>query len=634
MDGTMSSFFNKVAKRILMAAFALILVGGVAHAVSIDAFNKTEHSAHGADGSQTTYLEFNDRADSTSSWLKRDYDLYGKTVDLKAQTVDGTLVNDSDDTVASWEATINIGEDCFINNAWVGTVEIHQFVGTDNEATQTLDLRDYDLEDVKLAYLYDGDLLIPLAKGDYIVYHPSEADELEVKPHGELTMGMILYFLDHFDISDYSISYYYHRDFTHGTGFVALVVLAILWVMLLMAMAVADVAFKRAVREAELKKTGLASMSSIYSIISFVDIKDDVLTPVYADEKTKEKLPQGPGAKEKLRDIFERDTAAAYRSAVLEFIDTDTLPERLENGSIALEYVSKAYGWSKIRFFAVDSEEGKSIERVLLTIQDINSEKREQERVEKHTARIELESSAKGAFVEEVSLGMRASALDIDALAERILGESDDESIRSCASQIKHKSKLLTYLIDDAVDLSSLDSGGLQAVPRGYSLAEVVADACSVSESITKGGKPQLEAEIAPSVPARLVGDARRVERALIDILAYIIHRDCAEAVKISAYGAQREGGAHVLVSIKANGSNISEEEAREFADFVANAERGDAHLIDDDIKELEGIALTILLMGAKLQMVNEPGESVELYFELEQGIARDDSTYGDGDDA
>lgn len=634
MDGTMSSFFNKVAKRVLMAAFALILVGGVAHAVSIDAFNKTEHSAHGADGSQTTYLEFNDRADSTSSWLKRDYDLYGKTVDLKAQTVDGTFVNDSDDTVASWEATINIGEDCFINNAWVGTVEIHQFVGTDNEATQTLNLRDYDLEEVKLAYLYDGDLLIPLAKGDYIVYHPSEADELEVKPHGELTMGMILYFLDHFDISDYSVIYYYHRDFTHGAGFVALAVLAILWVMLLMATAVAYVAFKRAVREAELKKTGLASMSSIYSILSFIDIQDDVLTPVYADEKTQEKLPQGPGAKEKLRNIFERDTAAAYRSAVLEFIDTDTLPERLENGSIALEYVSKTYGWSKIRFFAVDSGEGEPIERVLLTIQDINSEKREQERVEKHTARIELESSAKGAFVEDVSRGMKSSTLAINALADRILDESDDEPIRSCASQIKRRSRLLTYLIDDAVDLSSLDSGDIRATSKGYSFAEVVTDACAIAEMIAEDGRPRLEVEIAPSIPESLVGDARRIERALIDVLAYIIHLDCAEAVKISAYGAQREESMHVLVSIKANGSNIGEKEASEFSNFIAKAESGDAHHISDDIKELEGIALTLLLMGAKLQMVNEPGESLELYFELEQDIARDASASGDDDGA
>lgn len=630
----MSRLGNKVAKRVLMAVFAIIFVGGVARAVSIDVFNKIEHSAHGADKSQATYLEFNDREDSTSSWLKRDFDLYGTTVDLKAQTIDGTLVNDSGDAVTSWEATIHIKEDCFINNAWVGTVEIHQFVGTDNEATQTLDLRDYDLNDIKLAHLYDGDLLIPLAKGDYVVYKPSETDELEVKPHDELTIGMIFYFLDHLDISDYSMSYYYHRDFTHGTSFIALALLSVVWVMLMIAAVVANAAFKRAAREAELRKTGLASMSSIYSVLAFIDLKTDVLTPVYADEKTREEFPQGPEAREKLRDIFARDTAAPYREVVLEFVDTDTLPKRLENGSIALEYVSKAYGWSKIRFFAVDRAEGKPIERVLLTIQDFNSEKQAQERVEQRAARIELESSAKGTFVEELSREMRSSALAIDSLAERIWGESDDESIRFRAKQIRRRSKLLTYLIDDTIELSSPDGGGLQAAPTEYSFAEVVADACGIAKMMAEDGELGLEVEVAPSVPDRLVGDARRIERALIDILAYVIHLGCATVVKLSAYGAEREEGAHVLISINANGSNISEEEASKFARFVTNAERGDAHLIDDDIKDLEGIALRIQLMGSKLQMVNEPRESLELYFELEQAVARDALAHGDDHDA
>lgn len=88
--------------------------------------------------------------------------------------MDGTLYNNTDDAIASWVATINVQGDCFINNAWTGTVEIHQHVGTDKEKTQTLDLRDYNLADVKLDYLYDGDLLIPLQKGDRIVYYPFE----------------------------------------------------------------------------------------------------------------------------------------------------------------------------------------------------------------------------------------------------------------------------------------------------------------------------------------------------------------------------------------------------------------------------------------------------------------------------
>ena len=383
---------NKVMKRILAALFAVILVGGVAHAVFIDAFNKTEHTATGADTTQPTYLEFNDRQDSTSTWVKRDFNLNGQTVNLLAQTVDGTLVNNSDDAISSWGATINIEGDCFINNAWVGTVEIHQFVGTENEKTQTLDLRDYDLASVELEHLYDGDLLIPLTKGDRIVYYPSAKDELELEPHNELTMGLIFYYLGELDLSNHTIQYHYHRDFTYGPGFIVLVVLAVLWVLLFVSTLVAGASYRRAMREYDLRKSGLSTMSSIYSVISFIDLTTNELIPVYAEAKTGEILPQGGDAKERLREIFAQDTAAPYMEAALEFIDLDTLPERLEKESIAFEYVSKAYGWSQVRFFAADREDGQPLKRVLLTIQDINDEKQQlsdfEERREQGTQRL------------------------------------------------------------------------------------------------------------------------------------------------------------------------------------------------------------------------------------------------------
>ena len=52
-------------------------------------------------------------------------------------------------------------------------MEIHQNAGSDGETVQRLNLQDYKLEDVRLQYRFDGDLLIPLSKGDYIIYYPA-----------------------------------------------------------------------------------------------------------------------------------------------------------------------------------------------------------------------------------------------------------------------------------------------------------------------------------------------------------------------------------------------------------------------------------------------------------------------------
>ena len=69
---------------------------------------------------------------------------------------------------------------------------------------QKLDLRNYQLDDVKLMHLYDGDFLIPLKKGDYIVYYPSKKDdEVPIGAVSELTIGMIFYHFGDIDLSDY-----------------------------------------------------------------------------------------------------------------------------------------------------------------------------------------------------------------------------------------------------------------------------------------------------------------------------------------------------------------------------------------------------------------------------------------------
>ena len=630
----MNGLSKKLIKRILAILLAVLLVGGVAHAVYIDVFNKTEHSTSGADETQATYIAFNDRDDSTSAWVKRDYDLRGKKVDLQAQTVDGTLVNNSDDVVASWEATINIQDDCFINNAWVGTVEIHQYVGTEKEAVQTIDLRNYELDDIELDYLYDGDLLIPLAKGDLIIYHPSETDELVIAPHGELTMGMIFYYLKDLNLADHTISYFYHRDFTYGAAFIALAVLAILWVLLLAGTVVAGLSYRRAIRETDLRKSGLASMSSIYSIISFIDLRTDELTPVYTNEKTEGGLPQGAGAASKLHDLFSRDVAAPYRAAALEFIDLGTIRERLEKESIAFEYESKAYGWSRVRFFAVDRTEGQPLERVLLTIQDINDEKRELKRFEQHSAEVELEINARSIIVAGVASKMRPPVQAIDELAEKIMAEAGDEQTQAYAKQIRKRGKVLTFLIDSALDSSRRDGDELQAVTEEYSFPEMISDACDVATLLAEDREIALETEVSPSIPDRLVGDARRIERALIEIFAYVTRCENTANAKISVFGTKRDDGEHLLFSVKADGAGMAESEAQAIADFVSNVEKFGAQAIDDEIKELEGVASLLMFMGSKLQVVNEPGEGLELYFEIEQQVAGSPSASEDDIDA
>ena len=83
-------------KRISIVLFVIMLVMFIVHVQILVHFNRQVITVHGNDRSGSSYMEINDRENSTSSWLKRDFPLTEEsTVDLIGQTIDETLYNNS-----------------------------------------------------------------------------------------------------------------------------------------------------------------------------------------------------------------------------------------------------------------------------------------------------------------------------------------------------------------------------------------------------------------------------------------------------------------------------------------------------------------------------------------------------------
>ena len=253
-------------RRISIALFVVMLLMFIVHVQILVHFNRQVITVHGNDTTGSSYMEINDRENSTSSWLKRDFPLTEEsTVDLIGQTVDETLYNNSGDAIREWGLRIDILGDCFINQAWNGEVEIHQFAGGESETVQRLNLQDYHLEDVRLQYRFDGDLLIPMQKGDYIVYYPSEYyTEMPVRSGDSVKIGMIFYYLDKLDLSEYDLTIHYHRNLTQGWSFVTFIIAAALWFLSCVVYGTSVVSYRIARKQMEQRRSGLSYMSELY----------------------------------------------------------------------------------------------------------------------------------------------------------------------------------------------------------------------------------------------------------------------------------------------------------------------------------------------------------------------------------
>ena len=403
----------------LLSVFAIIvLTAVVGHIVSISSYNSRVHITQGADQNRESYILLDKRTDTTSAWVKRDFDLNGQKVNLSGQIFDGALKNKAVDELSSWRLTLRFHGDCFLNNAWCGRVEIHQGVAAGKEKVQTLDLRHCKRTDIELDYVDDSELLIPLKEGDYLVYYPSAADrEVPVQAGGSLEMGLIFYYLGTLDLSDYDIVYSYHKSFTDGAEFYLILTLVILWLAAFGAMLVSSYAYRKGMAEMEHRKIGISYMAVIYDFICIVDLVNDELIQVSGGIPTQHNSSKNSSVADRLKQIFMADIAKEYVEPLEEFLDITTISQRLEGKSLAFEYMTKDGRCFMLRLFSMDHEPGHAVERVIFAMRNIDEERnkmlalQEKDRAEE-VEQAELEAYSVRELLESVAADIKAAAGD------------------------------------------------------------------------------------------------------------------------------------------------------------------------------------------------------------------------------
>lgn len=226
---------KKIKSTILIMClfFVLIVCAFIIEIVLTDNFNKTERTLFG-DG-ELCNVAINPRGGTTDSWAK----IIDGREDYVGVIYEGIITNSGQYDMSKWTLRINIEDDVYINNAWCGKVEIHQ-MNEGKELVQVIDLRDYSEPEILLNHqLADTDLLIPLHKGDYIVYIPNqEVDEFPILGtglyggnQGNVSIGLILYYEkgQEINLSNIDFKYYLHKQLKQDPFFTITLICGIIW---------------------------------------------------------------------------------------------------------------------------------------------------------------------------------------------------------------------------------------------------------------------------------------------------------------------------------------------------------------------------------------------------------------------
>lgn len=271
---------------IFLVGLFLVLACLGASVLKTNAYNNAVHENH-FQGEELFSAENTESAPVSvvavardSTWTKVfDFNNEGLTEhNYQAYTYDFTVTNNTKVEVKDFTFKLTFDRRVFLLSGWNGSVEIHQKVKGGEIVALVPDLREFDASKYDLrTFTADGETLIDMHKGDYLIYFPSasiNAMEVPIEPFEGTTPGFILYTAIGKDInhSTLDLEYTLHRFLKSEPLFWIALVALLLWLIALVIVLITSAQIRK-YNERHQRDNEIIN-ESIETFTGFIDAKD------------------------------------------------------------------------------------------------------------------------------------------------------------------------------------------------------------------------------------------------------------------------------------------------------------------------------------------------------------------------
>jgi signal transduction histidine kinase/ActR/RegA family two-component response regulator len=196
-----------------------------------------------------------------------------------------------------------------------------------------------------------------------------------------------------------------------------------------------------------------------------------------------------------------------------------------------------------------------------------------------------------------------------------ILGATEQ---RGYARTAQRSARALLALIDDVLDLASLEGGAPSINPTTFDLGRLVRDAVALMRTAARGKPVTLHCELPPDLPATLEGDPARLRQVLVNLLHNALKFTDEGRIDVRVQVLERSAKAvRLRLEVRDTGIGIAEEQIDSVFDAFVQAD-------GSRTRRHGGIGLGLAIvkqlaeaMGAHVGVESRVGEGSVFWFDI-----------------
>lgn len=239
--------------------------------------------------------------------------------------------------------------------------------------------------------------------------------------------------------------------------------------------------------------------------------------------------------------------------------------------------------------------------------------------------KIEQLSNSREQFFASMSHELRSPINSIVGLNELIIRESSNAKVQEYSRNIFQISRMLLNLINDILDFSQIEIQQMSIVKLPYNTENMFQEVIDMIMVRTQEKKLEFRVQIDDTLPKKLIGDKKRIQQILLNLLTNAVKYTKEGSVTLLAYGEKiGERQIRMTISVEDTGVGIKKENLEFLFDAFRRIDEENSSRIEGSGLGLSITKQLVELMGGQIKVDSIYTKSSKFTVIFEQEIEKE----------